>query len=43
MGLRIGDVNDIWNTTLQFSIAADSDLKIVMLYDMIHPNESALR
>jgi peroxiredoxin (alkyl hydroperoxide reductase subunit C) len=36
----IADVNDTQNTNLQFPIVADADLKISMLYDMIHPDES---
>ena len=36
----IADVNDTQNTNLQFPIIADADLKISMLYDMIHPDES---
>ncbi|NQY82140.1 MAG: peroxiredoxin [Alphaproteobacteria bacterium] len=34
------DVNDTQNTTLDFPIVADKDLKISMLYDMIHGAES---
>ena len=36
----IEDVNDTQKTTLTFPIVADPDLKIAMLYDMIHPEES---
>ncbi|MBW3097533.1 peroxiredoxin [Pseudohoeflea coraliihabitans] len=34
------DINDTQNTTLNFPIVADKDLKVAQLYDMIHPNES---
>ena len=37
----IEDVNDTQNTTLEFPIVADPDLKVSKLYDMIHPGESA--
>ncbi|HRW30083.1 MAG TPA: redoxin domain-containing protein, partial [Emcibacteraceae bacterium] len=37
----VADVNDTQNTDLQFPIVADPDLKIAMLYDMIHPGESS--
>jgi len=36
----IDDVNDTQNTTLRFPIVADPDLKIAILYDMIHPAQS---
>ena len=36
----IKDVDDTQNTTLEFPIIADPDLKIAKLYDMIHPSES---
>lgn len=36
----IEDVNDTQNTTLQFPIVADADLKIAKLYEMIHPSQS---
>lgn len=36
----IEDVNDTQETTLEFPIIADPDLKIAKLYDMIHPEES---
>lgn len=36
----IADVNDTQNTTLEFPIVADPDLKIAKLYEMIHPDES---
>lgn len=36
----IGDVNETQNTTIDFPIVADSDLKISRLYDMIHPGAS---
>jgi peroxiredoxin (alkyl hydroperoxide reductase subunit C) len=36
----IADVNDTQNTTLEFPIVADPDLKIAKLYDMIHPEQS---
>lgn len=34
------DVNDTQNTTLEFPIVADPDLKISKLFGMIHPSES---
>lgn len=37
----IEDVNDTQNTTLEFPIVADPDLKVSEMYDMIHPGESA--
>ena len=37
----IEDVNDTQNTTLEFPIVADPDLKVSTLYEMIHPGESA--
>ena len=37
----IEDVNDTQNTTLEFPIVADPDLKVSQMYDMIHPGESA--
>lgn len=36
----IEDVNDTQNTTLEFPIVADPDLKVSTLYEMIHPGES---
>lgn len=36
----IADVNDTQNTTLEFPIVADPDLKVSQLYEMIHPGES---
>lgn len=36
----IEDVNDTQNTSLNFPIVADPDLKVAKLYDMIHPEES---
>lgn len=36
----IKDVNDTQNTTLEFPIVADPDLKVSTLYEMIHPGES---
>ena len=36
----IEDVNDTQNTTLEFPIVADADLKVAKLYEMIHPDES---
>ena len=36
----IEDVNDTQNTTLEFPIIADEDLKISRLYEMIHDHES---
>lgn len=36
----IEDVNDTQNTTLEFPIVADPDLKVSEMYDMIHPGES---
>ena len=36
----IEDVDDTQNTTLEFPIVADADLKVSKLYDMIHPHES---
>lgn len=36
----IEDVNDTQNTTLEFPIVADPDLKVSKLYEMIHPGES---
>ncbi|KPV39480.1 peroxidase [Thiohalorhabdus denitrificans] len=37
----IEDVNETQNTTLEFPIVADADLKISKLYEMIHPEESS--
>ncbi|MFP4560723.1 MAG: peroxiredoxin [Thiohalorhabdus sp.] len=37
----IEDVNETQNTTLDFPIVADADLKISKLYEMIHPEESS--
>ena len=36
----IRDVNDTQNTTLEFPIVADPDLKIAKLYEMLHPAQS---
>lgn len=36
----IEDINDTQNTTLEFPIVADPDLKVSTLYEMIHPGES---
>ena len=36
----IEDVNDTQNTSLEFPIVADTDLKIAKLYEMIHDHES---
>ncbi len=36
----IADVNDTQNTTLEFPIIADPDLKVAKLYEMIHEAES---
>lgn len=36
----IEDVNDTQDTTLRFPIVADPELKISLLYDMIHPAQS---
>ncbi len=36
----IEDVNDTQNTTVEFPIVADEDLKISRLYEMIHDHES---
>ena len=36
----IKDVNDTQNTTLEFPIIADPDLKVAKLYEMIHEAES---
>jgi len=36
----IEDVNDTQKTDLQFPIIADTDHKVAILYDMIHPHES---
>jgi len=36
----IADVDDTQNTTLNFPIIADPDLKVAKLYEMIHPSES---
>ncbi len=36
----IADVNDTQNTTLEFPIIADPDLKVAKLYEMIHAAES---
>lgn len=36
----IEDVNDTQNTSLEFPIVADPDLKVAKLYEMIHPSES---
>jgi len=38
----IADVNDTQKTDLQFPIVADADLKIARVYDMIHPEQSAI-
>ncbi|MFT5646338.1 MAG: alkyl hydroperoxide reductase subunit AhpC [Aureispira sp.] len=34
----IKDINETQNTTVNFPIIADSDRKVAVLYDMIHPN-----
>ena len=34
----IKDINEVQNTTVNFSIIADEDRKVSDLYDMIHPN-----
>lgn len=34
----IKDINETQNTTVNFPIIADSDRKVAILYDMIHPN-----
>lgn len=36
----IKDINETQHTTVNFPIIADSDRKVSMLYDMIHPNAS---
>lgn len=36
----VKDVDETQGVTLRFPIVADPDLKIVRLYDMIHPDES---
>lgn len=36
----INDINDTQNTTMNFPIIADHDMKVAQLYDMIHPNAS---
>ncbi|MEO8739777.1 MAG: peroxiredoxin [Casimicrobiaceae bacterium] len=37
----IDDINDTQNTRVNFPIIADTDRKVAMLYDMIHPNANA--
>jgi alkyl hydroperoxide reductase subunit AhpC len=34
----VKDINETQNTTINFPIIADSDRKVSVLYDMIHPN-----
>ena len=36
----VNDINETQNTTVNFPMIADSDRKVAMLYDMIHPNAS---
>jgi len=36
----IKDVNSTQNTSVEFPIAADPDLRVARLYEMIHPDES---
>lgn len=38
----INDINETQNTCVNFPILADSDRKVATLYDMIHPNASAV-
>lgn len=34
----IKDINETQNTTINFPIVADSDRKVALLYDMVHPD-----
>ena len=34
----IKDINETQNTTINFPIVADSDRKVALLYDMVHPS-----
>lgn len=36
----VKDINETQNTTVSYPIVADSDKKVALLYDMIHPNAS---
>lgn len=36
----VNDINETQNTTVSYPIVADSDKKVALLYDMIHPNAS---
>jgi alkyl hydroperoxide reductase subunit AhpC len=35
----VKDINETQNTTINFPIVADSDRKVALLYDMVHPGE----
>ncbi|MDZ4847239.1 MAG: peroxiredoxin [Chitinophagales bacterium] len=36
----VKDINETQNTSVSYPIVADSDKKVALLYDMIHPNAS---